>query len=66
MSYIIMTLALYGTWLNIKKNRKCFYIWLGTNGFWAIYDFNLGLYAQGLLFAIYFALALYGILEWKR
>ena len=66
MSYIIATLALYGTWLNVQKNKKCFYIWSLTNGFWAIYDFSFGLYAQGLLFTAYFGLAVVGIIKWKK
>lgn len=65
ISWIAASLALFATWLNIKKDKRCFYIWLITNGFWAGYDIAKGLYAQGALFTAYFVLAVYGLWRWK-
>lgn len=59
-------LSLIGVVLNIKKRKECFYIWGVTNFGWVFIDYNAGLYAQSLLFAIYFVLALWGIYEWKK
>lgn len=66
MTWIIATAALIATWLNIKKDKRCFYIWMMTNSFWAIYDFNQAIYAQSFLFTIYFMLAAYGVWKWDQ
>ncbi|RQW89901.1 MAG: hypothetical protein EHM79_02015 [Geobacter sp.] len=64
---IILTMAsLVGVVLNIRQNRACFYIWTVTNAAWAVVDFRAGLPAQAALFAIYFGLSVWGIIEWKR
>ena len=66
VSWAITVASLIGTVLNIKKNKACFMIWAITNAFWAVYDFNIGAYAQAALFATYFCLALWGLWEWHR
>jgi nicotinamide riboside transporter PnuC len=63
---VLTVLALVGVVLNIKRKRACFYVWLFTNASWAVVDFYKGIPAQGLLFTIYTALAVWGILEWKE
>ena len=63
---VLTVLALVGVVLNIKRKRACFYVWLFTNASWAVVDFYKGIPAQGLLFTIYTALAVRGILEWKE
>ena len=63
---VLTVLALVGVILNIKRKRACFYTWLFTNASWAVVDFYKGIPAQGLLFTIYTALAVWGILEWKE
>jgi len=65
LSWLIAAVALLGTWLNVQKDKRCFWIWCGTNGFWAAYDAWHGLYAQALLFAAYFILAIVGMVKWK-
>ena len=64
--WIITAVSLIGVWLNIKKKSVCFLIWIFTNGFWAVYDYRIGAKAQAALFAVYFGLAVYGLLEWRR
>ena len=63
---LLTILALIGVVLNIKRKRACFYIWLFTNAAWAVVDFYKGIPAQGILFTIYTALAIWGIIEWKE
>lgn len=65
-SWAVALLALIGTWLNVQRDRRCFYIWACTNTFWIIYDAMHGLYAQVALFAIYLILSLMGIKKWRR
>lgn len=65
-SWAIALLALIGNWLNIQKDRRCFYIWTATNLFWIIYDAIHGLYAQVALFTVYLILSIMGIRKWRR
>jgi hypothetical protein len=37
-----------------------------TNFSWAVFDFAIGAYGQGALFAIYFLLAIKGAYEWRK
>ena len=65
LTWFLTGLSVLGVILNIKRLRICFYIWAVTNASWAIIDFISGIPAQGALFVVYFALAIWGILEWR-
>lgn len=58
--------SIIGVILNIKKKKSCFYIWAGTNFSWMVVDYLYGFYAQAFLFLIYFGLAIWGIIAWRR
>lgn len=66
MTWALTLLSLIGVILNIKKQKSCFLIWGFTNAAWAVIDFSAGLPAQGVLFALYFVLAVWGLIEWRR
>jgi len=63
---VLTLLALTGVILNIKKKVLCFYIWFFTNLSWSVIDFYKGIPMQGILFAIYTGLSIYGIWEWRK
>ena len=63
---ILTAASIAGVILNIRRLRSSFYIWSVTNLSWAAVDFYREIYAQAVLFLIYFALAIYGIWAWKR
>jgi nicotinamide riboside transporter PnuC len=65
LTWALTILSLIGVVLNIHKRKECFYIWAVTNFGWAVYDFAIGAMAQGALFAVYFCLAIWGIVKWK-
>jgi nicotinamide riboside transporter PnuC len=65
MTWLLTFFSLIGVILNIHKRKECFYIWAVTNFAWAIYDFIIGATAQGVLFTVYFILAIYGIIKWR-
>ena len=65
-SILITIASIIGTIANIYKKRWCFIIWLFTNGFWCIYDLTIGAYSQAILFAIYFGLAIHGLIKWRK
>jgi len=66
MTWIITAFSIIGTVMNIKKMKACFWVWAATNLAWAIVDFRAGMYSQSALFAVYFCLAVWGILAWRR
>lgn len=59
-------ISLVGVVLNIYKLRACFVLWLITNAVWAIVDFSHGITSQGALQTVYCALAVWGILKWRK
>ena len=63
--WIITVLSLIATVANIHKKRWCFIIWIFTNATWAVYDFKIGAKEQAVLFAVYFCLAIWGVLKWR-
>jgi hypothetical protein len=65
-TWVVAAAALLGTWLNVQRDRRCFFIWIGTNGFWAGYDAWHGLYSQAVLFAVYFVMAIAGLIKWEN
>ena len=64
--WMLTAASLVGVVLNIKKNKACFAIWAVTNAAWAVIDYTAGLKAQAALFAVYFCLAIWGLVEWRR
>lgn len=66
MTWILTALSIAGVILNVKRDRRGFLLWMITNIAWVIVDFCHGLYAQAFLFVVYFFLALWGWLAWKK
>lgn len=66
ISWIITGASLMGTWMNVNQDRRCFWIWIVTNGFWAVFNFYKEMYSQSLLFAVYLVLAITGLAKWKH
>lgn len=64
--WIVTAASLVGVILNIKKRRSCFVVWGVTNASWAVIDFSKGIPAQGVLFTVYFALSVWGLIEWRK
>ena len=66
MTWLVATVSLFATWLNIRRVRACFAIWFVTNVTWAAYDFAHRLPAQGVLMLVYAGLAVWGWISWGR
>lgn len=65
-TWILAALSLLATILNIRRDHRCFGIWIVTNASWAAIDFHKGIYAQAALMAVYFGLAVWGWNVWRR
>lgn len=66
LTWLMSAVALAGTVLNAEKVRAGFWFWLVSNLFWTVYDFSIGAYAQGALFAVYTVLAIRGLIVWRQ
>lgn len=66
LTWLLTAASIVGVVLNIRQHRGCFAIWLITNASWAIIDFRKGIYAQAALFGVYFALSIWGLIQWGR
>ena len=65
-TWLITAASIIGVVANIYKRRWCFWVWTVTNFLWCAIDFKAGLYAQSALFAVYFVLAIWGLIQWKK
>ncbi len=59
-------LAIIGTFLNAKRIRSGFVIWMITNAIFVVNNFYIHSYQQAALFTVYFGLAVYGWLNWGK
>lgn len=66
MKWILTILSIFGVVLNAHRKRVCFLVWMFTNFCWMIIDFKQGIPEQGTLFFIYFLLAIYGWVKWRK
>ena len=65
ISWLLTAIALYGTWLNAKLDRRGFWWWIVSDLGLAAIFVHEGMYAQASLFAIYTILAIMGLVKWK-
>ncbi len=63
-NWIMVALALYGTWLNAKRNRTGFIYWIITNLWFSGFNAYIGNYPIATLFFTYLILAVYGYRKW--
>lgn len=66
LSGVMSAVALAGTLMNAERNKWGFAFWLISNLYMSIRFFNIGEYAQSVLFLIYFLLAIRGVFSWTR
>ncbi len=69
MNYITWIALGFSLTGNIFINRKSvwgFYFWIASNILWIIYAVSAEVTAQIVLFVVYTALAVHGILSWRK
>lgn len=66
LTYVMMVIALVGSYLNAKQRREGFLLWMITNGFWIIHNLTVSEYAQSILYAANMVIAIMGFINWKR
>ena len=65
-AWIMISAALVGLWLNVQGDRRCFYIWLGTNAGLVWVNLEAGVYSQAVLFTVYTFMAAWGLRRWRN
>jgi len=65
MTWALAAISLIATFLNARKVRWCFALWIITNAGWSAWHFSIGNHARAVLDACYFGLAIYGWRRWK-
>lgn len=66
LSWIMSGIALIGSILNSSGNKYGFIFWIISNLYMSIRFYAIGEYAQALLFAIYFIIAIRGLNVWSK
>lgn len=64
--WLLAVASIVGVVLNIRRRHECFYIWAVTNFAWTLVDIAHSVWAQSVLQAVYFVLAIWGIIEWRK
>lgn len=65
IAYAVTIATIVGTVANSLGKRWCFIVWMFTNGFWCVYNIGITQYAQALLYAFNFSMAIVGLFVWK-
>jgi len=64
--WLVTGAAIVGAWLNVKKRRSGFAVWICTNAANAAWCVAIGQYAQAGLFVVFMGLAIWGWRAWGR
>lgn len=62
---ILTILSLIGNYMNCRKVRACFLLWIGVNACWAYLDIKRGAYSRGVLDIVQIGFSIYGIKKWR-
>lgn len=66
LTYVMMVIALVGSYLNAKQIREGFLLWMITNGFWIFHNVVVSEYAQAILYTANMVIAIMGFINWKK
>lgn len=65
-SWALVVLSLTGNIFVIKKSVIGQWLWAISNTGWIAFNLYIGAYAQAFLFAVYFAMCVWGIWAWSK
>lgn len=63
---VLTIISLVGNYLNCRKLRICFVLWIVCNIGWIYVDFNLGAYSRMILDAVQIGFSFYGYRNWGK
>jgi nicotinamide riboside transporter PnuC len=65
LSWIVCTIGIVGTILNVKQNKWCFALWIVSNTCLIFLNFKAAP-AQSALFTVYLATSIWGWVAWTK
>lgn len=66
ITWILTAISLFGNWLNCRKLRVCFIVWILCNVGWLSYDLAGFVYARAVLDAVQIGFSIYGYINWRK
>ena len=66
ITWVLSIVSIIGTWLNAKKLRCCFIIWIACNTGWFIWDIYNNVYSRAALDMVQTAFCILGLYEWRK
>lgn len=66
IAYAVTAASIVGTVANSFQKRWCFWVWGCTNTFWCVFNILSRSYAQAILYAFNFAMAVVGLVKWRK
>ena len=64
--WLVTAISVFGSILNAKKSKWCFYVWILANIIWLIYDIYIELYSRATLDVIQTTICIIGIYHWTK
>lgn len=61
-----VAVVLFADILIVKKNYLGFYLWVVTDGFFAINSYLENRFAEAVIFGLYALIGIYGVRSWKK
>ena len=63
---VLTMISLFGNYLNCRKKKICFILWIICNIGWICVDVNNGAYSRMLLDAVQIGFSFYGYKNWGK
>ncbi|WP_412761990.1 nicotinamide mononucleotide transporter [Priestia megaterium] len=65
MQTVLTIISLLGNYLNCRKKRICFILWIACNIGWSVVDFNHAAYSRLVLDIVQIGFSFYGFYNWR-
>lgn len=66
ITWLLTILSLTGNWMNCRKIRSCFLLWIGCNIGWLAYDLAHGVISRAVLDSVQIGFSVFGFIEWGK
>ena len=64
--WLVSSITILGSVLNVKKMSSCFVVWTFCNIFWLVFDIWNKAYARAILDVVNLATSVWGLVSWIK
>lgn len=64
--WLVSSVTILGSILNVKKMSSCFVVWTCCNVFWLVFDIMNKAYARAILDTVNLATSVWGLISWIK